>query len=160
MRGEFTRANGKWSASAGGGQADTRGDGDQQACQSGNDDALFAVADVYASAHYSENVGLAIAQAMAHGKPVVATAFGGCQDFLDATCGYPVPAVLRAAQHGLCAKADSAVLAASLRQAAGKIMTGDLSVGIAARERIRVRNSPRAVAQSVQLAALTLLEVR
>ncbi len=123
-------------------------------------DALFAVADVYASAHRSDNVGLWIAQAMAHGKSVVATDFGGCQDFLDATSGYPVPAVLRAAQHGLCAVADSAILTASLRQAAGKIMTGDLSVGLAARERIRVRNSPQAVAQSVQLAALTLLEVR
>ena len=53
--------------------------------------ALFAAADIYASPHRSEGFGLTIAEAMALGKPVVASDYGGSRDFLDGTCGYPVP---------------------------------------------------------------------
>jgi glycosyltransferase involved in cell wall biosynthesis len=123
-------------------------------------DALLAMADIYASAHRAENVGVAIAKAMAHGKSVVATDFGGSTDFLDATCGYPVPYVLRAVPNGLCAEVDIAALSAALRKAAVKIIDGDVSIGLAAKERIRARNSSRQIAQRVQRTAFTLLGIK
>jgi len=45
-------------------------------------DTLLATCDVYASLHRSEGFGLGIAEAMAMGKAVVATAFGGNVDFM------------------------------------------------------------------------------
>ncbi len=53
---------------------------------------LFALCDIYASPHRSEGFGLSIAEAMAMGKNVVATDFGGCRDFHDASCGFPIAA--------------------------------------------------------------------
>ena len=53
---------------------------------------LLATADIYASPHCSEGFGLTVAEAMAMGKPVVATDFGGTRDFLDAESGWPVRA--------------------------------------------------------------------
>ncbi len=43
--------------------------------------ALLASIDVYVSLHRSEGFGLGMAEAMAHGKPVVATAYSGNVDF-------------------------------------------------------------------------------
>jgi glycosyltransferase involved in cell wall biosynthesis len=43
--------------------------------------ALLATADAYVSLHRSEGFGLPIAEAMALGKPVVATAYSGSMDF-------------------------------------------------------------------------------
>jgi glycosyltransferase involved in cell wall biosynthesis len=45
-------------------------------------DTLLATCDVYASLHRSEGFGLGMAEAMAMGKPVVATGFGGNIDFM------------------------------------------------------------------------------
>jgi glycosyltransferase involved in cell wall biosynthesis len=45
-------------------------------------DTLLATCDVYASLHRSEGFGLGMAEAMAMGKPVVATGFGGNVDFM------------------------------------------------------------------------------
>ncbi len=42
---------------------------------------LFACADVYVSLHRSEGFGFGIAEAMALGKPVIATAYSGNLDF-------------------------------------------------------------------------------
>ncbi|GBR71445.1 hypothetical protein AA103587_2411 [Gluconobacter kanchanaburiensis NBRC 103587] len=53
--------------------------------------ALLDMADIYASPHASEGFGLTIAEAMAKGKIVIATDFGGSTDFLDQTSGFPVP---------------------------------------------------------------------
>ena len=55
-------------------------------------EALFGRADIYASPHSSEGFGLTIAEAMAMGKIVVATHYGGSVDFLDETTGFPAPA--------------------------------------------------------------------
>jgi glycosyltransferase involved in cell wall biosynthesis len=58
---------------------------------------LIAGCDAYVSLHRSEGFGLPIAEAMALGKPVVATDYSGTSDFLDDTTGYPIdwrPAVL------------------------------------------------------------------
>ncbi len=63
----------------------------------GDIERLLAGCDAYVSLHRSEGFGLATAEAMALGKPVVATDYSGPHDFLDETTGYPVrwtPAVL------------------------------------------------------------------
>ena len=122
-------------------------------------DALFATADIYASAHRSDNIGQGIARAMAHGKSVVATDFGGGRDYLDATCGYPVPFALSAVKYGLCAEIVTADLTAALRTAAEKIANGDLSMGRVAMERLEARNSPPALGLAMQRAAYTLLGI-
>lgn len=54
-------------------------------------DALLASCDAYVSLHRSEGFGLTVAEAMALGRPVVATDHGGTCDFLDARCGWPIP---------------------------------------------------------------------
>jgi glycosyltransferase involved in cell wall biosynthesis len=51
---------------------------------------MLADCDAYVSLHRSEGFGLPIAEAMALGKPVVATAYSGPSDFLDETTGFPV----------------------------------------------------------------------
>lgn len=53
--------------------------------------------DAYVSLHRAEGFGFPIAEAMALGKPVVATDYSGSRDFLDEETGFPVrwrPAVL------------------------------------------------------------------
>jgi glycosyltransferase involved in cell wall biosynthesis len=50
----------------------------------GEQAALQAVTDAFVSLHRSEGFGLGLAEAMLLGKPVVATAYGGCMDFLGA----------------------------------------------------------------------------
>jgi glycosyltransferase involved in cell wall biosynthesis len=56
----------------------------------GEIDRLLEGCDGYVSLHRSEGFGLPIAEAMALGKPVVATGYSGPADFLDETTGYPV----------------------------------------------------------------------
>jgi glycosyltransferase involved in cell wall biosynthesis len=51
---------------------------------------LFAACDGYVSLHRCEGFGLTIAEAMALGKPVVATAYSGNMDFMTVTNSYPV----------------------------------------------------------------------
>ena len=54
--------------------------------------ALVAMVDCYASLHRSEGLGLTMAEAMALGTPVVATAFSGNLDFMDDDSALLVPA--------------------------------------------------------------------
>ena len=56
--------------------------------------ALLACADIVLSLHRSEGFGLVPAEAMLLGKPVVATDWSATSEFLDASCGAPVPATL------------------------------------------------------------------
>ena len=51
---------------------------------------LFAACDGYLSLHRSEGFGLTIVEAMALGKPVVATGYSGNMDFMTAENSYPV----------------------------------------------------------------------
>ena len=53
--------------------------------------SLIAAADVLVSLHRSEGYGLHLAEAMAVGTPVIATAYSGPVDFLDGTCAELIP---------------------------------------------------------------------
>ena len=53
-------------------------------------DALVAACDCYLSLHRSEGHGLPLAEAMASGKPVVATAYGGNTEFMSEQNAYLV----------------------------------------------------------------------
>ena len=114
---------------------------------------LLAAVDIYASPHCSEGFGLTIAEAMAAGKPVVATDFGGSTDHLDASTGYPVKArpwkLDRDFGHykadGVWARIDEPALSAALRKAAHDVETGDRTRGDAARTRVGERLSYQAV---------------
>lgn len=52
--------------------------------------ALHRVGDCYVSAHCAEGWGLPLSDAMAHGRLVVATGYGGNMDFMDAGNALPV----------------------------------------------------------------------
>ncbi len=56
--------------------------------------AFVASCDCYVSLHRSEGLGLTIAEAMAHGKPTIATGWSGNLDFMDAAVAHLVPAEL------------------------------------------------------------------
>lgn len=51
---------------------------------------LMAACDVYVSLHRSEGLGLTIAEAMARGKPVIATGWSGNTDFMTESNSFPV----------------------------------------------------------------------
>ena len=53
-------------------------------------ESLLAACDAYVSLHRAEGFGFPIAEAMALGKPVVATGYSGNADYLDETTGFPV----------------------------------------------------------------------
>jgi glycosyltransferase involved in cell wall biosynthesis len=53
--------------------------------------ALMDSCDVYVSLHRSEGFGLTLAEAMALGKPVIATGYSGNLDFMTSTNSYLVP---------------------------------------------------------------------
>lgn len=56
----------------------------------GEMDSLTAACDAYVSLHRSEGLGLPLIEAMYLGKPVIATGYGGCTDFLDDSTGWVV----------------------------------------------------------------------
>jgi glycosyltransferase involved in cell wall biosynthesis len=51
---------------------------------------LMAACDAYVSLHRSEGLGLTIAEAMAQGKPVIATDWSGNVDFMNVSNSFPV----------------------------------------------------------------------
>ncbi len=53
-------------------------------------ESLLAGCDAYVSLHRAEGFGFPMAEAMALGKPVVATGYSGNADYLDETTGFPV----------------------------------------------------------------------
>lgn len=119
--------------------------------------SLLAAADIYASPHCSEGFGLTVAEAMAVGTPVVATDYSGTKDFLDAKCGYPVPATLWTLKenHGhylaghRWAKVDEQALTAMLLKAATAVINGDKTIGEAAQANIARLLSYDAVAKAI-----------
>jgi glycosyltransferase involved in cell wall biosynthesis len=105
--------------------------------------AMIERCDVYASLHRAEGFGLTIAHAMAAGRPVVATGWSGNVDFLDATCGLPVPYDLASVGPGAdpypagatWAEPDLDAAASSLRSLFDDRALGE-QLGEAARRRI------------------------
>jgi glycosyltransferase involved in cell wall biosynthesis len=116
-------------------------------------DELMAATDIYASPHSSEGFGLTIAEAMASGKIVIATDYGGSRDLLTAACGLPVRYHLQAieddhgpyARRGVWAQVDEDHLAQSMLAATALVDAGDGHLGDAARARVKDLLSPRAV---------------
>ena len=56
----------------------------------GDVEGLLAECDAYVSLHRAEGFGFPIAEAMALGKPVIATDYSGSRDFVDDAAGFPV----------------------------------------------------------------------
>lgn len=54
-------------------------------------EAMIAACDCYVSLHRSEGFGLTMAEAMAHGKPVIATGYSGNLEFMNGENGSLVP---------------------------------------------------------------------
>lgn len=71
--------------------------------------ALEAACDVFVSLHRSEGFGLAVAECMFLGKPVISTNWSGTAEFVDATNGCPVRAQLVTLEknHGPYAKGQT-----------------------------------------------------
>ncbi len=53
--------------------------------------ALHILCDAYVSAHHAEGWGLGLSQAMAYGKPVIATGYSGNMDYMTKENSFPVP---------------------------------------------------------------------
>lgn len=62
--------------------------------------ALMAQADAFVSLHRSEGFGFGAAEALAHGKAVIATDWGGSTDFIQEATGYPIAYKLRPLRPG------------------------------------------------------------
>jgi FkbM family methyltransferase len=127
--------------------------------------ALMEAADIYASPHSSEGFGLTIAEAMALGKVVVATDYGGSRDFLNQETGFPVRwhawEIDRDegayARGTVWAKVDEEHLAESLIAAATLPDQERQRISECARQRIRDTLSPEAVAAEMQASIDSLL---
>ncbi|MDR1659988.1 MAG: glycosyltransferase [Desulfovibrio sp.] len=66
--------------------------------------ALHVLCGAYVSAHHAEGWGLGMSEAMAYGKPVVATGYSGNMEYMDATNSLPVPYAVRPVSEEMRAK--------------------------------------------------------
>jgi glycosyltransferase involved in cell wall biosynthesis len=120
--------------------------------------AVMAASDIVLSLHRSEGFGLVPAEAMLLGRAVVATDWSGTVDFLDETCGIPVPARLVPAVDprgvfeapgAVWAEPDVGAAAAALRALADDpALRGRL--GDAARRAAATRLGPAPLADAVR----------
>jgi glycosyltransferase involved in cell wall biosynthesis len=114
--------------------------------------SLEAACDCFVSLHRSEGFGLAVAECMYLGKPVIATGWSATSEYLDRDNGYPVrfSLVELAENHGPYAKgsswAEPDITHASeiMRQIVGN-PAESARVGAAARRTIENRFSPAAI---------------
>jgi glycosyltransferase involved in cell wall biosynthesis len=98
-------------------------------------EARYALADVFVLATRQETFGMAVAEALAHGIPVVATATGSVQDLVADDAGLIVPA------------GDRQALASALRQVVGSAeLRARLTAG-ACRARMRLRTWDQAATE-------------
>jgi glycosyltransferase involved in cell wall biosynthesis len=79
---------------------------------------LMAGCDVFVSLHRSEGFGFGAAEALAAGKAVVATDYGGTTDFISAATGYPVDYVLEPVRPGEYVNCEGQVWATARQEAA------------------------------------------
>jgi glycosyltransferase involved in cell wall biosynthesis len=109
-------------------------------------DSLLAGCDAFVSVHRSEGLGLPLIEAMQLGRPVVATGYGGCCDFLDQTTGWVV-------DHSLV----------PLRQAHGPYPAGAVwaepDLGHAAEMMVRVVAEPEGRTRKIEAARRRVHEI-
>jgi glycosyltransferase involved in cell wall biosynthesis len=98
---------------------------------------LMAEHDVFLSLHRSEGLGLGCAEALAAGKAVVATDYGGSTEFINAKTGFPVEwsrIVVGPADYHL---AENATWAEPSIDHAAKLLRSIYENPLAARERVK-----------------------
>ncbi|MBP7142899.1 MAG: glycosyltransferase family 4 protein [Opitutaceae bacterium] len=116
--------------------------------------ALEAACDCFVSLHRSEGFGLALAECMYLGKPVIATDWSATTEFLDADCGLPVRAglVTLDRSHGPYSKGqswaapdiDHAVAQMRRIRNDGKLRS---DIGSSAKQRIESRFAPALIGE-------------
>ena len=120
--------------------------------------AVMAAADIVLSLHRSEGFGLVPAEAMLLGKPVVATAWSGTEDFLDDRWAVRVPARLVPARDArgvfqapgaVWAEPDIEVAASALARLADD-PAERARLGTAAQAAAQVRFGPGPLAEAVR----------
>lgn len=64
--------------------------------------ALHGLCHAYVSAHHAEGWGLGLSEAMAYGRPVIATGYSGNMEFMDERNSFPVPCTLGPVSEEMC----------------------------------------------------------
>ena len=85
-------------------------------------DTLMSSCNVYLSMHRSEGFGFGPAEAMARGKIVIATDYGGTKDFVNESTGYPVEYKLIPVQEGQFSYAQNQLWANPLLDSAASCL--------------------------------------
>ena len=119
--------------------------------------AMIANCDAFVSLHRSEGLGLTMAEAMFHGKPVIATGYSGNLDFMTPDNSYLVPYSLERIGTGAepyppdgdWAEPDLAAAARLMRQVVEN-PEGAAERGRRAAAEIRRTHSPEAAAASIE----------
>jgi len=120
--------------------------------------ALTAVCDCYVSLHRSEGFGLTIAEAMAFGKPAIATGYSGNLAFMDEDSSYLVPYSLTSLEHAVGPYPAGTVWADPDLDEAARLLRDVFDRPDEARERgLRGRNAVE-TRQSLERAASFLTE--
>src|SRR5437764_7553238 len=91
--------------------------------------SMLDTCDCYVSLHRSEGFGLTVAEAMALGKPVIATAYSATTEFANESNSFPVPAKVVAVGDGAAPYPP-------------KSRWGEPDVAVAAEQMLRVFNDP------------------
>jgi SAM-dependent methyltransferase len=115
--------------------------------------ALTALSDCYVSLHRSEGFGLTIAEAMAFGKPAIATGYSGNLAFMDEGSSYLVPYSLTALEHAVGPYPAGTVWADPDLDAAARLLQEVEGDTAAARERGEAGRAAVLERQSVERAA-------
>lgn len=115
--------------------------------------ALIALCDCYVSLHRSEGFGLTIAEAMAFGKPAIATAYGGNLAFMEEGSSYLVPYGLSALDEPVGPYPAGTVWAEPDLDAAAELMRQAYEAPEAAREVGRRGREIVTTRQSLEAAA-------
>lgn len=115
--------------------------------------ALMAACDCYVSLHRSEGLGLTMAEAMAFGRPVIATGYSGNLQFMTPENSYLVPRGLTEIPSGCEPYPEGTEWAEPDLEAAARLMRHVFenpeeaqTRGQLAREHIRVHHSPKRTA--------------